>query len=153
FTDVCVVNDSRAMELSGLVATANGYVTVNDSNFDPTKIRIFFLDRNCKVTRTVSYPTAARDPEDLAVAPDDTLWVADVGDNITTAPRRTTIAVWRVPDTGSPVINRLTYPDGPHDAEALLFSGNGRPVVVTKEVSGVSGIYTTTGNLQPNTAA
>jgi hypothetical protein len=153
FTDVCVVNDPRTMELSGLVATSTGYVTVNDSNFDPAKIRIFFLDRNCKVTRAVAYPTAARDPEDLAVGPDGTLWVADIGDNSTNDVRRTTIAVWRVPDSGSPVINRLTYPDGPHDAEALLFGGNGRPVVITKEMSGVSGIYTTTGNLQPNTAA
>ena len=153
FTDVCVISDPRAMELSGLVATSTGYDSVNDSNFDPAKIRIFFIDRNCKVTRTVSYPTAARDPEDLAVGPDGTLWVADIGDNMTADTRRTTIAVWRVPDGGTPVINRLTYPDGPHDAEALLFGGNGRPVIVTKEVSGVSGIYTTTDDLKPNTAA
>jgi hypothetical protein len=154
FTDVCVISDPRAMELSGLVATSTGYVTVNDSNFDPAKIRIFFLDRNCKVTRTIGYPTVARDPEDVAVGPDGTLWVADIGDNVTNDTRRTTIALWRVPtDGGPPVINRLTYPDGPHDAEALLISGNGRPVLVTKEVSGVSSIYSTTGNLQPNIAS
>ena len=153
FTDVCVINDSRAMELSGLVATSTGYVTVNDSNFDPARIRIFVLDRGCKVTRTVSYPTAARDPEDLAIGPDGTLWVADIGDNATSETHRTTIAVWRVPDTGSPVINRLTYPDGPHDAEALLIDGAGRPVIVTKEMTGVASIYTTTGPLQPNTTA
>jgi len=152
FTDVCVINDARAMELSGLVATSTGYVAVNDSNFDPSRIRIFFLDRSCKVTRTLGYPTAARDPEDLAVGPDGTLWVADIGDNVTSDARRTTIAVWRVPDSGNPVINRLTYPDGPHDAEAMLINGDGRPVIVTKETSGVSSIYTTTGALQPNTA-
>jgi hypothetical protein len=153
FTDVCVVNDPRAMELSGLVATSTGYVSVNDSNFDPAKIRIFFLDRNCKVTRTLGYPTAARDPEDVAVGPDGTLWVGDIGDNITSDVRRTTIAVWRVPtDGGSPVINRLTYPDGPHDAEALLFGGDGKPVIITKDMGGVSGIYTTTSALQANTA-
>ena len=65
------------------------------------------------------------------------MWVADIGDNITSETHRTTIALWRIPpDGGAPVINRLTYPDGPHDAEALLFSGDGRPVVVTKEVAG-----------------
>jgi hypothetical protein len=154
FTDVCVVNDSRAMELSGLIATANGYVTVNDSNFDPAKIRIFFLDRNCRVTRTISYPSAARDPEDVAVGADGTLWVGDIGDNITNTTRRTSIAVWRVPAAGgTPVINRLTYPDGPHDAEALLINGDGKPVIVTKEMTGVSSLYTTTGPMQPNTAA
>jgi hypothetical protein len=154
FTDVCVVSDPRAMELSGLVATSTGYVAVNDSNFDPAKIRIFFLDLNCKVTRTVGYPSAARDPEDVAIGPDGVLWVGDIGDNTNNDTRRTTIAVWRVPaGGGAPVINRLTYPDGPHDAEALLINGDGRPVIVTKELSGVSGLYTTTGNLQPNTAS
>ena len=38
------------------------------------------------------------------------------------------------------------YPDGPHDAEALLLDGRGRPFVVTKEpLSG--GVYTPAGPL------
>src|SRR5258706_5096048 len=45
----------------------------------------------------------------------------------------------------------MTYSDGPHDAEALLFSGDGTPVVVTKETTGTAGIYTPTGPLKPQT--
>src|SRR3954468_16497072 len=153
-SDVCVINDPRAMELSGLVATPAGYVTINDSNLDANRIRIFYLDQNCKITKAVPYPSAARDPEDLAVGPDGTLWVADIGDNRTNDVHRTSIALWRVPADGSPpVINRLTYPDGPHDAEALLFAGDGTPVVITKEVTGRSGLYVPTGALQPNATA
>ncbi|MBB5869876.1 hypothetical protein F4553_003255 [Allocatelliglobosispora scoriae] len=139
---VCTVKDSRVSELSGLVATATGYVAINDSNWDPSDIKIFFLDRACKVTRTVGYPTSARDPEDLAMAADGTLWIADVGDNFNAATRRTTIALWRLAPGGrTPVIYRFTYPDGPHDAEALLLERDGSPIIVTKELGGPASLY------------
>jgi hypothetical protein len=35
----------------------------------------------------------------------------------------------------------LTYPDGPHDAEALLLAPDGTPYLVTKEILGASGVY------------
>jgi hypothetical protein len=35
----------------------------------------------------------------------------------------------------------MTYPDGPHDAEALLLAADGTPYVVTKELTGISGVY------------
>jgi hypothetical protein len=148
------VDDQRLVELSGLVATDSGYVSVNDSNDDSTAMRIFFLDRQCKFQRSIGYPRQARDPEDLAVAPDGAIWVADIGDNSPTGPNhRTTIALWRLAPGGNsePVIYRLTYPDGAHDAEALVFNSNGTPVIVTKEVSGSSGVYVPKGQLQPNT--
>jgi hypothetical protein len=146
------VDDPRAIELSGLVATADGYVSEIDSQFDPKQIRIVYLDQSCRVTRTVGYPTSARDPEDLAIAPDGTLWVADTGDNLTAATHRQTIALWKVPSAGGPpVIHRLTYPDGPHDAEALLFAGDGTPIIVTKELGGTAHLYEPTGPLQPGT--
>ena len=44
------------------------------------------------------------------------------------------------------------YPDGPHDAEALLLSGDGRPVIVTKELGGRSAIYTVDAALPPEPA-
>jgi hypothetical protein len=152
-TNVCVVDDPRATELSGLVATPTGYVAINDGQERASQVHLVYLDLSCKVTKVTGYPTAARDPEDLAVAPDGTLWVADTGDNITSENRRPTVALWKVPPTGSPVIHRLTYPDGPHDAEALLFGPDGRPIVVTKEVSGVAGLYVPTADLQPGTQA
>jgi hypothetical protein len=152
-TDVCVVDDPRATELSGLVATPTGYVAVNDGQDRPSLVHIVYLDAACKVTKVTPYPTAARDPEDIAVAPDGTLWVADTGDNITNDNRRTTIALWKVPPTGPPVIHRLTYPDGPHDAEALLFGADGRPIVITKEVTGIAGLYVPAADLQANSQA
>ncbi|MDT4987131.1 MAG: hypothetical protein QOI74_1225, partial [Micromonosporaceae bacterium] len=114
-----MINDSRLVELSGLVALpTGGYVVENDSNDQASAMRVFYLDSACKVVRTVGYPPGnpARDPEDLAVASDGTVWVADIGDNFTNAPadRRDTIALWKVPTGGgTPVIYRLSYPDGP----------------------------------------
>jgi hypothetical protein len=152
-TDLCVVDDPRATELSGLVATPTGYIAINDGQDRPSLVHIVYLDLACKVTKVTPYPTAARDPEDVTVAPDGTLWVADTGDNITNDNRRTTIALWKVPATGPPVIHRLTYPDGPHDAEALLFGTDGKPIVVTKEITGIAGLYVPTAELQPNSQA
>ena len=138
----CTVNDDRVGELSGLVVTAGGYIAIDDSNDNPAAIKIFYLTSSCKLSRTVSYPTAPRDPEDLALAPDGTLWVADTGDNYNAAVRRTTIAVWKLaPGAKRPVIYRMTYPDGPHDAEALLLDGDGTPVIVTKELSGGAEVF------------
>jgi hypothetical protein len=155
-TTVCTVRDPAVTELSGVAATADGYVVVDDSNLAPAAIRIFFLDRSCDLVRSVGYPTPARDPEDVAISPDGTIWVADIGDNLTNdaAHRRSTIALWRLPPGGrTPQIYRLTYPDGPHDAEALLLNGDGSPVIVTKEPLNPAGIYVPSGQLQPDTAA
>jgi hypothetical protein len=154
---VCAINDNHLVELSGIVAMPDGgYVVENDSNDQAAAMRIFFLDSRCKLIRSTSYPAAnpARDPEDLAVASDGTLWVADIGDNFTNGPkeRRETIALWKVPaGGGTPIIHRLTYPDGAHDAEALLFGPGDTPVIVTKEPSGTAQIYQPTEQLQANT--
>src|SRR5438034_1109223 len=95
---VCSVKDRRLVELSGIVTTPSGFVVIDDSNNDAAAIRIFFLDRSCRVVRSIGYPTPARDPEDVAIADDGILWVADIGDNFTesTRDRRATIALWRL---------------------------------------------------------
>ncbi|MFC3505262.1 hypothetical protein ACFOOK_30470 [Micromonospora krabiensis] len=129
-TPVCAVRDRRLIEISGLAAIDGGYAVVNDGADDESRRRIFFLGPDCRVVRDVPYPSRPRDTEDLAVTADGTVWVADVGDNDRS---RTTVAVWKLPPGAArPVLHRLTYPDGPHDAEALLVTGDGRPVVVTK---------------------
>ncbi|TDC34587.1 hypothetical protein E1211_17195 [Micromonospora sp. 15K316] len=139
----CEVRDARLTELSGLVATDDGFVVVNDGAENEARRRIFFLDRNCAVVRAVPYPTRPLDTEDLAVGADGTIWVADVGDNDRS---RATIAVWKLaPGADRPVLYRMTYPDGPHDAEAMLVTGDGRPVVVTKFSAN---LYAPTGALR-----
>ncbi|MFD0823405.1 hypothetical protein ACFQ0D_34970, partial [Micromonospora zhanjiangensis] len=121
-----------------MVATDTGYVVVNDSADEEPRRRIFFLDARCAVVRTVRYPTPPRDTEDLAIGRDGTVWVADIGDNDEI---RETVAVWTLPPGASrPTLRRMAYPDGPHDAEALLLTGDGRPVIVTKQ-AGTAGVY------------
>jgi hypothetical protein len=137
-TPVCTVDDKRLPEVSGLAATEDGYVVVNDSSDVDNRRRIFFLDQDCAVTRSVRYPSRPRDTEDLARAPDGTIWIGDIGDNDRV---RETVALWKLaPDAQSPVLHRVSYPDGAHDAEALLLSGDGTPIIVTKD-SGTPGLY------------
>ncbi|MEU7585385.1 hypothetical protein AB0A95_03695 [Micromonospora sp. NPDC049230] len=146
-TPVCQVRDNRLRELSGMVATDDGYVVINDGADDEARRRIFFLDKRCAVLRAVAYPSRPRDTEDLAIGRDGTVWVADIGDNDHS---RATIALWRLaPGADEPVLHRMTYPDRPHDAEALLLDASDRPVVVTKGGSGTVFLYAPTAALTP----
>jgi hypothetical protein len=148
---VCTVTDKSLIEVSGLVAVDNGYLAVNDSNPEPSAKRIYRLDNQCRVVGSIQYPSNAIDPEDLALAPDGTVWVADIGDN--QADRRN-VALWKLaPGAKTPVIHRLTYPDGARDAEALLIAGDGTPVIVTKEIGRPAGIYMPSSALVPNSQA
>jgi hypothetical protein len=74
----------------------------------------------------------------MALAADGTIWLADTGDN---AQDRETVALIGLRPDGSSTLTRLTYPDGAHDAEALLLAPDGTPYVVTKEVLGASSVY------------
>ncbi|MEU4770766.1 hypothetical protein [Micromonospora sp. NPDC023644] len=131
-----------------MATTDRGFVMVNDGADDEARRRIFFLDDRCAVVRTVSYPSRPRDTEDLAVGADGTVWVADIGDNDRS---RQTIAVWKLPPgTDRPVLYRMAYPDGPHDAEALLVTDDDRPVVVTKYSAT---LYAPSAALRPGTTA
>ncbi|MGW5558269.1 hypothetical protein ACWER9_13710 [Micromonospora sp. NPDC003944] len=146
-TPVCQVRDDRLREISGMVATDDGYVVINDGADDEARRRIFFLDHRCAVVRAVSFPSRPRDTEDLAIGRDGAIWVADIGDNDRT---RTTVAVWRLaPGAKQPVLHRMTYPDRPHDAEALLLDASGRPLIVTKGGSGTVFLYAPSTDLRP----
>src|SRR5262249_1375178 len=63
---------------------------------------------------------------------------------------RRTVAIELLTEAGAGRLFRFTYPDGPHDAEALLLDRAGRPFIVTKEPLGNSGVYTPAGT--PSTA-
>jgi hypothetical protein len=144
----CTVEDDRLKELSGLVATSTGYIVINDSSEQDSRKRVFYLDTKCKIAKEpVRYSGSGPfDTEDLALSPDrKTLWIADTGDNITSKQRRERVAVWTMPVSGSkqPVLHRLAYPQKePHDAEALLIGDDGKPLIITKELSGKSEIFT-----------
>ncbi|MER7004394.1 hypothetical protein ABT297_15295 [Dactylosporangium sp. NPDC000555] len=141
--EVCRITDPAVVEVSGLAALpGGGYLVQNDSNPEPRRMRLFYLGPDCSVTRSVGYPTTARDPEDLAVDRQGVVWIADIGDNSPlfggSGKRRDTIALWTLrPGSKTMRIHRLRYPDGvPRDAEALLIDGAGRPVIVTKDPAG-----------------
>jgi hypothetical protein len=131
----CVVADRALAELSGLAVTGGQVWAMADGG---RRVEVSRLDpATCAVLSRRDAGIDPYDPEDLASGPDGALWVGDIGDN---ERRRGTVAVIVLPAGGGARLHRLAYPDGPHDAEALLADGAGRPVIVTKEVGG-AGIY------------
>lgn len=140
----CTFTDERLDEVSGLADGPDGLSVVNDSGNAPV---VYALADDCGVGEETAFRRGA-DVEDLARAPDGTLWIADVGDNRRT---RSQVAVVRVLPGGEQLRTPLVYGDGPHDAETLLVAGDGRPVIVTKDVGGRSGVYTTPAPLPPVT--
>jgi hypothetical protein len=137
---LCTIRDQRIDESSGLAASASALWTVNDGG---RRLEVFQLDRSCRVTRTITADIDPYDVEDLARAKDGTLWLADTGDN---GLDRSTVALERIRPDGSAALFRLAYPDGPHDAEALLLTPSGTLYVATKEPL-ASNVYTPAGPL------
>ena len=137
----CSITDPRLAELSGLVAVGDQMLALNDGG---GQVAVFGLDGSCAVVDVQTAPVDPYDPEDLAVGPEGTVWVADVGDN---GSDRATVALHVLRPGAATALYRLTYPDGPHDAEALLMAPDGTPYVVTKEVLGSSGVYRPAGAL------
>jgi hypothetical protein len=134
----CAIDDPRLAELSGLVADERGLWAMADGG---RRVQVHRLDpASCEVLDTRTGDVDPVDSEDLARAPDGTLWVGDIGDN---ALRRETVAVIELPASGAARLHRLTYPDGPHDAEALLVDADGRSIVVIKDARGPAAVYRT----------
>ncbi|MCF6507487.1 hypothetical protein E9549_08700 [Blastococcus sp. MG754426] len=131
----CSITDPRLAELSGLVDVGEQVLALNDGG---EQVAVHGLDSSCAVVDVRTAAADPFDPEDLGVAPDGSVWVADIGDNGTVRP---TVALHVLQPDGTAALHRLTYPDGAHDAEALLLAPDGTPYLVTKEVLGSSGVY------------
>ncbi|MGY1742594.1 MULTISPECIES: hypothetical protein [unclassified Blastococcus] len=132
----CEITDPGLTELSGLVVGADGtMLAINDGG---DQVAVHVVDPTCRVTGVHTAAVDPYDPEDLAVGGDGTVWLADTGDN---TGNRSTVALLALRPDGSTAVYRLTYPDGPHDAEALLLAPDGTPYIVTKEVLGSSDVY------------
>lgn len=135
-------------EASGLVAsrvTPGRLWSHNDSGAP----ELVALDAKGKVTGRVAVSGATLvDWEALASGPcgDGTcLYVADIGDN---GGRRKDISIYRIPEpataAGSVAVDgvfRASYPDGGHDAEALLAAPDGRLYIVTKGETDAVSLY------------
>ena len=126
-------------ESSGLLDLGDHVATVNDSGDGPV---VYLVDRDTGETvgRTTYTSDDVVDVEALAAGPRGEVWVGDIGDNDAIRPTVTVYAVPR-PTPGDRAVDArsylLGYPDGPHDAEALLVHPRtGRLLVVTKGLFG-----------------
>jgi hypothetical protein len=130
-------DDEAVFESSGLVDIGPVVYTTNDSG-DDAVVYGFDTGTGRLVSRT-RYADRAEDVEALAPGRDGIVWAGDIGDN---RERRDSITVYAVsPRPGvedRPArAHELTYPDGPHNAEALLVDPRGgRVFVVTKSPFG-----------------
>ncbi|WP_433872045.1 hypothetical protein [Saccharopolyspora sp. CA-218241] len=132
----CTVTEPGLAELSGFASDGDSWYAVSDGG---SSLRVFVLDpADCSVRDVRTASTNPYDVEDLALSPDGTLWLADTGDN---RRAREDIALHEMPPGGGANLYRMSYPDGPHDAEALLFDERGVPHVVTKAPFGSAAIY------------
>ncbi|GAA2563794.1 hypothetical protein [Pseudonocardia hydrocarbonoxydans] len=131
----CVVTDDRLAELSGMLVDDGAIWAMSDGGREVTVHR---LDDDCAVAQTRTAGIDPFDAEDLALGPDGEYWVADTGDNERS---RETVAAIVLPVRGEARLHRFTYPDGPHDAEALVVDADGVPFVITKEVGAPAGVY------------
>lgn len=139
--ELCTPADSGLAELSGLAADGDRWFAVSDGG---TSLRVLVLDpADCAVLDEITADVDPYDVEDLALAPDGALWLADTGDNDLD---RRTVALHRLTPDGDARLYRLTYPDGPHDVETLLLDHTGVPHLVTKEL-GTARVYRPIGVL------
>ena len=167
-TRIATIKNDDINESSGLVASRTSpgaYWTHNDSGDGPF---IYAIDTRGQSLGTFRVTGATnRDWEDIASGPGPQanrwyLYIGDIGDNNS---KRSEIIVYRVPEpqitaadknttkarphaTEPAEAIRLTYPDGPHDAEALLVHpSTGNLYIVTKTPFSKPGIYEATAPL------
>lgn len=138
----CRITDDRLSELSGLASDGSSWYAVGDGG---SSLQVYVLDpRNCSVRDVRTAGIDPYDVEDLALTADGDLWLADTGDN---SLRRDTVALHVMSADGGASLYRLVYPDGPHDAEALMLGSDDIPYILTKDPFGSAGIYRPTARL------
>ncbi|MDQ2686722.1 MAG: WD40 repeat domain-containing protein [Armatimonadota bacterium] len=163
-TTLGTLQDPAINESSGVAASRRNpglFWTHNDSGDGPF---VYALGPHGEKRGTFRLRgvSSVTDCEDIAIGPGPQpgvpyLYLGDIGDN---AHNRSQCVVWRFPEphvtktethttqahpvlTDAPEALRFVYPDGPHDAETLLVHPKtGRVYVVTKNKSGVNGVYT-----------
>jgi hypothetical protein len=156
---VGTATDGRLTEVSGVVqsrAHPNVLWVHNDSG---DSARVFAIKRDGTMLR--EYPLAdasATDWEDIAISPGsnggrDALYLGDIGDN---NEARADITIYAIdePDpatdttTGTVRSQRLLYPDGAHNAEAMFVDPATHDLfIVTKVLTGASVVYRKAGGL------
>ncbi|MBM7785299.1 hypothetical protein [Tenggerimyces flavus] len=139
------LDDERITESSGLAASSvhkGTYYTINDSD---NQAYVFAIDgKTGEVQAALRFRQIEnRDWEAIAPGPEGRIWIGDIGDN---ERNQESITVYRFREPAQLEDQRmryvsysLEYPDGPHDAEALLVHPKtGRLYVVTKGLAGTA---------------
>jgi hypothetical protein len=109
--------------------------------------RVFAVTDGDRVTVHEVPGAEAIDWEDMAAGPDAQLYVGDIGDN---GASRQSVTVYRFPPpdpakdgpAAEVTTLKLTYGDGPHNAEALMIDPVDRVLVVVTKADGPAGVYT-----------
>jgi hypothetical protein len=162
------VTDSALDESSGLVASRRNpglLWTHNDSGDEPFVYCLDLAAHSCGAWRVPG--AEAFDWEDIAAGPgpvpgEPYLYLGDIGDNLS---QRTGIVVYRIPE---PVVTpgqvptkaapasttpaealRLKYPDGPHNAEALVVHPTTGDLYVIAKDAQSAGVYKAKAPLDP----
>ena len=144
---VLTLQDPTLLEPSGLAVSATHPGVLWTHNDGGSVAEVLAVDRHGSTVATVTLAGIdPYDPEALAPGTDDrgraALYLGDIGDNLRERPD---VSVFRfreptrLADATVPARwYRFTYPDGPHDAEALLVDADGRIMVATKEFAGAA---------------
>jgi hypothetical protein len=144
---VMTLTDPTLIESSGLAVSATHPGVLWTHNDGGSVAQVLAVDRHGSTTATVTLAGIdPYDPEALAPGTGDhgrpALFLGDIGDNLRERPD---VSVFRFPEptrladaTVPARWYRFTYPDGPHDAEALLVAADGRIMLATKEISGAA---------------
>lgn len=143
----------RVDEASGVAAsqTLGGYLWIHNDSGNPAEL--FLLSLDGKDLRSYATPGMDnRDWEDIAVGPGPVdgvsyIYVGDTGNN-NANPDVTVQTIYRIPELKSldagfegGSVGRIMYryPDGPHDAEALLVDPKTKDIfIISKEFDGAT---------------
>ncbi|HLT10848.1 MAG TPA: hypothetical protein VK028_08575, partial [Micromonosporaceae bacterium] len=146
-TVLCTLQDDNLDNISGMVVTDEGILAVEAG--DVATLTIHTIDAEDCSTTSNTYGINPVDPQDMAVASDGTIFVADIGTNEATrqwitleqfTPGQRNVTAWR-----------MTYPGNelPH-AEAFLLDANDKPIIIAQDGAS-AGIYVPTGEMVADT--
>ena len=155
--DDALVAIPELVEASGIAVSRRVPGRLWMHNDDSGQPMLFAVDTRGSVTGKVSLSGATvEDWEAVAVGPcpaGSCVYVADIGDNDA---RRKRITIYRLPEPSggdeSVAVKDVfyaTYPDGAHDAEALLVTLDGGLFIVTKGDVGPVALYRFPRELRP----
>ena len=143
----CVVVNGPAMvseipETSGLAVSRRNPGLLWSHNDSGSAAVLYALDTAGTLRGRVPVPIRTRDWEDISAArcpSGDCLYIADIGDN---RRARRQVYIYRVPEpapgdkeTAQPDVFTATYPDGPHNAEAMFVIGSDL-FIITRDRAG-----------------